>query len=308
VLVVNARGEVAGSVTGGCVEPAVYEEAQAVLRGEGPRVVTYGISDEEGFNVGLSCGGTVHIVIEPLEPDVVRGLAEAVREDRPAAVVSTLAGPEPAPQALVAPGDAGAPEEVRRALARGESEIVTVGERRLFVSSVAPRAAMYVFGAIDFAAAVASIGRFMGYRVTVCDARATFVTPERFPDVDELVVEWPHEFLARARVDERTAICVLTHDAKFDVPVLKAALATPAGYIGAMGSRRTNDQREERLRAEGVSDADLARVHAPIGLPIGSRSPAEVAVAIAAEIVASKRRPAAARQDLVRVEGGGRVD
>jgi xanthine dehydrogenase accessory factor len=307
MLAVNARGEVAGSVTGGCVEPAVYEEAQAVLRGEGPRVVTYGISDEEGFNVGLSCGGTVHIVIEPLEPSVVRGVSEAVREERPVAVVSTLAGPEPAPQALVGLADPEAPEEVRRALAQGENEIVTAGERRLFVSSVTPRAAMYVFGAIDFAAAVASVGRFMGYRVTVCDARATFVTPERFPDVDELVVEWPHEFLARAHVDERTAICVLTHDAKFDVPVLKAALATPAGYIGAMGSRRTNAQREERLRAEGVGDADLARIHAPIGLPIGSRSPAEVAVAIAAEIVAAKRRPAVGRQDLVKAGGSGRV-
>jgi xanthine dehydrogenase accessory factor len=290
VLAVNERGEVAGSVTGGCVEPAVFEEAQAVLAGEGPRLVTYGISDEEGFNVGLSCGGTVHILVESLEPDVVRGLAAAVREERPAAVVSTIRADEPRPQRLVTPGHLEEPEAVRDALTRGESEIVTADGEELFVSSVVPRPAMYVFGAIDFAAAVASVGRFLGYRVTVCDARSAFVTPERFSDVDELVIEWPHDFLERAPVDERTAICVLTHDAKFDVPVLRAALATPAGYIGAMGSRRTTEQRAERLREQGLTDEDLARIHAPIGLPIGSRTPAEVAVAIAAEIVATTRQ------------------
>jgi xanthine dehydrogenase accessory factor len=150
---------------------------------------------------------------------------------------------------------------------------------------------MYVFGAVDHAAALASIGRFLGFRVTVCDARAKFVTPERFPDVDDLVVEWPDRFLAGAPVDERTAICVLTHDHKFDVPVLKVALETPAGYVGAMGSRRTNEDRAERLRAEGVTDEELARIHAPIGLKIGSRTPEEVAVAIAAEIVQVLRSP-----------------
>jgi xanthine dehydrogenase accessory factor len=144
---------------------------------------------------------------------------------------------------------------------------------------------MYVFGAVDHAAAVAEVGRFLGFRVTICDARAKFATRERFPDVDELVVEWPDKFLADAPVDERTAICVLTHDHKFDVPVLKVALETPAGYIGAMGARRTNEDRAERLRAEGVTEDELARIHAPIGLKIGSRTPQEVAVAVAAEIV-----------------------
>jgi xanthine dehydrogenase accessory factor len=157
---------------------------------------------------------------------------------------------------------------------------------------------MYVFGAVDHAAAVASVGRFLGYRVTVCDARAKFVTPERFPDVDELVVEWPDKFLERAPVDERTVICVLTHDHKFDVPALKVALRSPAGYIGAMGARRTNADRAERLRAEGVSEEDIARIHAPIGLKIGSRTPEEVAVAIAAEIVQVMRTPKAQAQEV----------
>jgi xanthine dehydrogenase accessory factor len=157
---------------------------------------------------------------------------------------------------------------------------------------------MYVFGAIDHAAALATVGRYLGFRVTVCDARSKFVTPERFPDVDELVVEWPDKFLENAPVDERTAICVLTHDHKFDVPVLKVALRTPAGYIGAMGARRTNAERAERLRAEGVTDDEIARIHAPIGLKIGSRSPEEVAVAIAAQIVQVMRSPKPATEEV----------
>ena len=160
----------------------------------------------------------------------------------------------------------------------------------LFVESYAPRPVMYVFGAVDHAAALVTVGRFLGYRVTVCDARRAFVTPERFPDADELVVEWPDRFLESAPVDARTAICVLTHDQKFDLPVLQAALRTPARYIGAMGSRKTTEEREQRLREAGVSDDDLARIHAPIGIPIGARSPEEVAVAVAAQLIEAASR------------------
>jgi xanthine dehydrogenase accessory factor len=200
-----------------------------------------------------------------------------------------VAGPKIGEKQLVY-GDSTAngeiPQKARELLARGETGLVPLGgDEELFVSSFAPRPRMYVFGAIDFASALASMGRYLGYHVTVCDARAKFVTPERFPDVDELVVAWPDEFLASAPVDERTAICVLTHDDKFDVPILKQALGGPAGYIGAMGSRRTTERRAERLREEGASAEQLARIHAPIGLSIASRSPEEVAVAIAAEII-----------------------
>jgi xanthine dehydrogenase accessory factor len=288
VLAVSEKGEVAGSVTGGCVEPAVYEEARAVLAGGPPKLVQYGIADDEAFEVGLPCGGTVHIFVDALESPLVPPIADAIRAERPIALTMNVAGPRIGEKQLVY-GDSTEDGEVatkaRDLLARGETAVVTIGDDEVFVSSFAPRPRMYVFGAIDFASALASIGRFMGYRVTVCDARAKFVTPERFPDVDELVVDWPDRFLASAPVDARTAICVLTHDDKFDVPILKQALSGPAGYIGAMGSRRTTERRAERLRAEGLSDEDLARVHAPIGLPIGSRSPEEVAVAIAAEIV-----------------------
>ena len=277
VLAVSERGEVAGSVTGGCVEPAVYDEAREVLAGGPPRLVTYGIADEEAFEVGLPCGGTVHIFIDLAERDIVEGIAAAVRAERPVALEVHVAGARIGEKRLVSNG--AVPET---GLASDE----------LFVSSFLPRPEMYVFGAVDHAAAVATVGRFLGYRVTVCDARAKFVTPERFPDVDELVVEWPDRFLAHAHVDERTVICVLTHDHKFDIPLLKVALETPAGYIGAMGARRTNAERAERLREEGVSDEALERIHAPIGLDIGSRTPEEVAIAVGGEIVATFRKAA----------------
>jgi xanthine dehydrogenase accessory factor len=289
VLAVSERGEVAGSVTGGCVEPAVYEEAQAVLAGGPPRLVKYGIADDEAFDIGLPCGGTVNIFVDALDTSLVQPIADAVRAEKPIALAVKVAGPGIGEKRLVY-GEGGANGEVveraRELLARGETGLVPLANgEELFVSSFAPRPRLYVFGAIDFASALASLGGYLGYHVTVCDARAKFVTPERFPDVDELVVDWPDRFLASAPVDERSAICVLTHDDKFDVPILKQALAGPAGYIGAMGSRRTTERRVERLREEGVSDELLARIHAPIGLSIGSRSPEEVAVAIAAEII-----------------------
>jgi xanthine dehydrogenase accessory factor len=209
------------------------------------------------------------------------------------AYLTTIAGPQTGNPRVVAADEEPADDAdaaARPLLALGQSGVVTAGDEQVFVSSFVPRPAMYVFGAIDFASALCTVGRFLGYRVTVCDPRAIFVTPQRFPDADELVSEWPHEFLARAPVDGRTAVCVLTHDAKFDVPALKAALATPARYIGAMGSRRTTARRREKLIEQGVAEDELERIHAPIGLPIASRTPEEVAIAIGAEIVSVANR------------------
>jgi xanthine dehydrogenase accessory factor len=274
VLAVSERGEVAGSVTGGCVEPAVYEEAREVLAGGAPRLRAYGIADDEAFEVGWPCGGTVHIFIDLIDRDLVPPLVTAIKDEQPVALEAKISGEGVGRKRLVGLGAGGPAAEL---LASGESAIVETDEGELF-------------GAVDHAAAVAQVGRFLGYRVTVCDARSKFATRERFPDVDELVVEWPDRFLAQAPVDERTVICVLTHDHKFDVPLLKVALETPAGYIGAMGSRRTNETRAERLKGEGVTDEQLARIKAPIGLDIGSRTPEEVAVAVAAEIVDTFRK------------------
>jgi xanthine dehydrogenase accessory factor len=297
-LALNDLGEIAGSVTGGCVEPAVIREAQEVLDGGPARLREYGIADDEALEIGLSCGGTVGILIAELDTTVVPALDEAARSDRPAALTLTASGERIGEQRLH-DGSAG---PVARLLAGGESALADVDGDAVFVHSLAPRPAMYIFGAIDHASALARVGKLLGYRVTVCDARAKFVTPARFPEADELAVDWPDEYLRSAPVDSRTVICVLTHDEKFDVPALIAALATPAVYIGAMGSKVTTADREERLRAEGVGDAELARIHAPIGLAIGARSPEEVAVAIGAEIVeatAALRRAAAAESGAV---------
>lgn len=274
-LALNDRGEIAGSVTGGCVEPSVLQEAEEVLAGAPARLVEYGIPDEAAFEVGLACGGTVGILIAQLDTSLVPALDEAVRADRPVALAVTAAGERIGEQRLID----------GPLLDAGESTLADLDGETVFVHALHPRPAMYVFGAIDHAAALARVGKLLGYRVTVCDARAPFVTPARFPEADELVIEWPDRFLQRAPVDERTVICVLTHDAKFDVPALIAALETPAVYIGAMGSKVTTADREERLRAEGVGDAGIARLRAPIGLAIGARSPEEVAVAIGAQIV-----------------------
>ncbi len=267
-LAVNERGDIAGSVTGGCVEPAVYEEARAVLAGEAARLVEYGIEDETAFEVGLPCGGTVRILIGPVDFAVVGELRKALAAERPVELEVGVSGAH-----VVAAGR------------RTEPELA--GD--VFHLPLLPRPRMYVFGAVAHAAALAEAGRMLGYRVTVSDARSRFVTPERIPLADELVVGWPDEVLRDAPVDERTAICVLTHDRKLDVPALRAALASPAGYIGAMGSRRTTEARAAALREEGVGEEELARIRAPIGLDIGSRTPAEVAVAVAAEIVSVRR-------------------
>jgi len=272
-LAVSEDGEVAGSVTGGCVEPAIYEEARDVLAGGPARLRTYGIEDEQAFEAGLPCGGTVHVFLNTIERELVQKLSVAVRAEASVGLAMHVSGPALGEQEIV-PLD-------------GRTEAALEGD--VFVLPLLARPHMYVFGALDHAAAVARMGGFLGYHVTVCDARARFATRERFPEADELVVGWPDEYLRSAPVDERTAICILTHDHKFDVPVLKVALETPAGYIGALGARRTNEERLSQLRADGVGKEALARIHAPIGLDIGARTPEEVAVAVAAEIVALRR-------------------
>lgn len=312
VMAVSEDGLVLGSVSGGCVESAAYEEAMKVIASGIPTRVTYGIADEQAFGIGLTCGGTLHLYVEPLADSagpVLGRLADMLDARTPVALATVLGG-ESSPGSKVLVGESGVlegsygdpaldrviGEEARGMLELSESGLRsfgTEGERRkddvaVFIQSFSPPPDMYVFGAIDFAAAVTRIGKFLGYRVTVCDAREPFATALRFPEADEIAVEWPHEFLERAPVDKRTAICVLTHDPKFDVPLLKAALATSAGYIGAMGSRRTDAERTQRLLEEGLSPDDLARIAGPIGLDIRARSPEEVAVSIAAELIAAR--------------------
>ncbi len=288
-LAVSSRREVAGGVTGGCVEPAVIREANEVLRGSRGRLVHYGLDDEDGFDVGLTCGGRIAVAVYRLEPDLVGPIADAVRSDTPVALTLRLDEERFGEQSIVgmanANGDA-LSQAARSLLEIGESAIVeTADGEPVFVESYAPRPNLYLFGASDHVAALVPIAKQLGYRVTVCDPRTVFLTRERFPLADELVDDWPDRFLARAPIDPRTGICLMTHDLKFDVPALKVAFASNAGFIGAIGSAKTRADRTERLREEGIGDAELARLHAPVGIHIGARTPDEVAVSIAAQLI-----------------------
>ncbi len=319
-MLLGPGGEAVGSVSGGCVEGAVYELSQEVVEGGTPVLQRYGVSDDDAFAVGLTCGGILDVFVEPVSRQTfpeLGAVADDVAAGRPVAVATVIEHPDPAwlgRRLVVRPeeseetptGTLGSPradgavtDDARGLLAAGRTETLTYGpdgERRgegmrVFVSAFAPRPRMLVFGAIDFAAAVAHVGSFLGYRVTVCDARPVFATKSRFPAADEVVVEWPHRYLTAevegGRIDGRTVVCVLTHDPKFDVPVLEVALRLPeVAYVGAMGSRRTHEDRLERLREAGMTEGDLARLSSPIGLDLGARTPEETAVSIAAEIVA----------------------
>ena len=309
-MAVSADGEAVGSVSGGCVEGAVYELATDVIQSGTPVLRRYGISDDDAFAVGLTCGGIIDIFVEPVSQQrysALRQVGEAVRVGTPVAVATVIEGPGQLGARRIiwegdrAEGTLGAgdrldqavDDDARGMLAQGVTAVRRYGpegERRrddlaVFVQSFAPPPRMLVFGAIDFAAAVARAGKFLGYRVTVCDARPVFATASRFPDADEVITDWPHRYLAGIGTDERTVICVLTHDPKFDVPLLEVALRRPAAYIGAMGSRRTHDDRLARLREAGLSEAELARLRSPVGLDLGARTPEETAIAIAAELI-----------------------
>ncbi len=317
-MAVGPDGTAVGSVSGGCVEGAVYELATSMLSGEhpGPVLQRYGVSDDDAFTVGLTCGGILDIYLETLSKQTFPefgALGASITAAEPVALATITAGrPDQVGRHLViwtadtvgglgtARLDDAVRDDARGLLATGRTATVTYGpdgQRRgeglsVFVSCFAPAPRMLVFGAIDFAAAVARVGSFLGYRVTVCDARPVFATGKRFPEADEVIVDWPHRYLRTqveaGAVDGRTVICVLTHDPKFDVPVLVEALRLPVAYVGAMGSRNTHLERLGRLRDAGLTGADLDRLSSPIGLDLGARTPEETAISIAAEIVARR--------------------
>src|SRR5919112_3423934 len=315
-MLVGPDKSVVGSLSGGGVESDVYAVAGRVLADGQPMLKRYGISDSDAVAVGLTCGGIIDVFVQRVNRATFAELdrvALAVEEQRPVAVTTVVRHPDPdrvgrqlvldddrTVGSLGSQGtDAAVTADVRGLLANGRNDLLTYGrdgQRRgegmqVFTESFAPKPRMLVFGAIDFAAAVADLGSFLGYRVTVCDARPVFATRTRFPNAEEVVVEWPHRYLQAevqaGRIDHRTAICVLTHDPKFDVPLLKIALTTPvACYVGAMGSRRTHQNRLAQLADQGLSPAELSRLSSPIGLDLGARTPQETALSILAEIIA----------------------
>jgi len=307
-MLVTPDGEAVGSVSGGCVEGALFEVCTEVLTDGVPRLEHYGVSNDDAFAVGLTCGGILEVFVEQVTQDTwpeLPDIAARIERGEPVCVATIIKGQHFVGRHLVitpdsASGTLGADrlddtvrEDARGMLAAGRTGTIEYGpegERlgeglTVFVSSFAPPARMFVFGAIDFSAALVKAAKMLGYEVTVCDARPVFATNKRFPDADHVVVDWPHRWLEQQDVDERTVIVVLTHDPKFDVPALQIALDTRAGYIGAMGSRRTHEDRIARLREAGVSDEQLARIHSPIGLDIGARTPEETAISMCAEII-----------------------
>lgn len=325
MMAVDADGQVIGSLSGGCVESAVHELALEVLSTGRAASAQYGTSDAEAFAVGLACGGQIDVlltaVIEPAAVSSLRIYLAAVSASRAAALALELpgdieddgAGLDRPSRILVldaerrAYGDFGHERltahistDARAMIADGATGILEYDETgrrlgsgtRVFVTTSTPPPRLLIFGAIDYAAALAELGRFLGYQVTVCDARQVFTTSERFPAAHEVVVSWPHRYFAAeaatGRITASTVVAVLTHDLKFDVPVLLEAVRSAADYVGALGSRRTHALRTEALREAGASEEEIARIHAPIGLDLGARSPEATAVSILAEVLAER--------------------
>ena len=317
IMVLGPDGEVTGSVSGGCVEGAVYESCVDVLATGRPRLEHYGVSDAEAFSVGLTCGGEIDIFVEPVSPQTYPELGDALSTEHPPAAVATVIAhelPDRVGRHLVvhesgtlgslgsqaldeavareARARAGEGKNKSTAVAYQRDEVAGEPAVRVLISVRVIPARLLVFGATDLTAAVASLGTFAGYHVTVCDARSAFATSARFHDAAEVINEWPHRYLAReaaeGRIDKHTALAVLTHDPKFDTPLLQAALTMPVGYIGLLGSRRTCEDRRRRLVDAGVPAEQLDRLRAPIGLDIGGHSVQETAISILAEIIAAR--------------------
>ena len=293
-LAISERGELAGSVSGGCVENDVYEHACEVLGGSQPQLISYGISVDQAFSVGLPCGGEIDVFVEEPPELLLDRLAEVVEREERGVLFTVVEGDGLGRELLVLEdgetvGDPNPAlvERVPELLRAGRNTLLEVdGGSRVFAEVYGPAPRLLVYGAVDTGEALCRAAKLIGWRTILADARAKFATPERIPSADELVVAWPEDALAQVRPDYQTAVVVLTHDDKFDVPALKGALETEAFYVGALGSRRNQERRRERLLEAGVPEEQLARIAGPCGLDIGAETPAETALSILAEILA----------------------
>ena len=308
-MLIDDRGDIEGSVTGGCVEAALVEEASRILAGGDARVVTYGVSDEEAAGVGLMCGGTVHVFVHELGEDTLPALdavAAARDADRPVARAMLLEGERAGATISIVDdevaGSLGVTELLDRSVARDARGQLDEGVSRtrrygaggevmgsdlgVYIQAFSSAPRMVIFGAIDYSAEMAKLAGDVGYAVTICDAREPFVSSPRFSRSAEVVVDWPDRYMEGRELGPRDVVLVFTHDPKFDQPALLAALDSGAGYVGALGSRRTHRKRVERLREAGLDDEQLATIHAPCGLDLGARTPSETAVSILAEVIA----------------------
>jgi xanthine dehydrogenase accessory factor len=312
VMLVSSDGRLAGSVSGGCVEGAAYEEVERARADGKARVIRYGISDEQAWDVGLACGGTIDVLMQPSLPSAV----EVAARELGRAVITLLPDDAPGPAfGPVAPAEGAAPEpeltlnagsdsldgttgdetadtaltgHARDALLRGTSRTVEVNGRSYFIEAFAKKPRLVIVGAVQVAIPLVALARTMGYETIVIDGRPAFASAERFPDVDRLVVGWPDEVADEIGLGPEDSVAILSHDVKFDEPAILTALARGCRYVGAVGSRKTQTDRRDRLRAAGLSDTQLARLRGPIGLDLGGREPAETALSIMAEVVADR--------------------
>lgn len=310
-MAVNQNGEVAGSLSGGCVESSVVDSALSLISNQSAgdntcgRVLQFDAAgdDEVSLEVGLTCGGKIEVFIEPLADTVRNALIKARDAKLPLAIVTIVEGDDSGKSLVVMQnaeheGSLGSPE-LDASLSMVALNTLETGECRLvdgengsiaFIQSIVAPPHLVIVGAVDFTAALTRMARVLGYRITVCDARETFATSARFPEADEVVVDWPHRFIETisSSLGPGDAVCVLTHDHKYDIPAIVTSLNSKVGYIGAMGSRKTHGERKQRLIDAGVSEDALTRIMAPIGLDIGASTPEEVAIAICAEIIAAR--------------------
>ncbi|MDX6511687.1 MAG: xanthine dehydrogenase accessory factor [Gaiellaceae bacterium] len=296
-LVVSAGGELAGSVSGGCVEGDVFGHACEVLEGSRPQLLSYGIADELAFSVGLPCGGEIDVFVEEPDSALLERVLQVVETEERAVLFTIVEGEPLGAELLVTEAGesvgAGPPEladHVDEILRRGRNTLLELGETKVFAEVYGPAPRIVVIGAVDTAEALCRSAKAIGWHTIVADARGKFATRERIPSADELIVEWPDEALTQVAPDYQTAVVVLTHDDKFDIPALKHALGTEAFYVGALGSRRNQERRRERLLEEGVDEAQLQRISGPCGLDIGADTPSETAVSILGEILAVRAR------------------
>jgi len=305
-MLVSRDGRMAGSVSGGCLEAAVVLEAQATLAGEAPpRILHYGISDDLGWEVGLSCGGTVDIFVETIMGDVsdpvFRELQCEVEAERPIVLLTVLHGAYAGSRAALATEnrlvgtlgstsmDAEAPESAAARLASGLAGIDEIDGVQVFVDPIVPAPQLAVIGAVDIAIPLTSMARAAEFRVTVIDPRRAFNTEDRIPNAHRRMILWPDAAIPELGLGRRDAAVCLAHDPKFEDPALMGLLRTDVGYVGAIGSRSTHTKRVARLLEGGLCDADIARIHSPVGLDLGAASPAEIALAVLGEIVAVRR-------------------
>ncbi len=306
-MALTPDGQIAGSVSGGCVEGAVFETGAQVLKTGRPQLLHFGVADETAWEVGLACGGSIEVFVKPLDTVLYNALRAELAEERLAATVTVVHGPAhllgreillredgSVVGALENSLDEQAIAAARAAMVEGQPQRRTLPDAaaepvELFVDVLLPSPTLIAVGGVHIAIALAAIAKTLGYRTIVVDPRRAFGSEARFPHVDRLIQAWPDEALAQITLTRSTAVAMLTHDPKLDDPALKIVLPSPAFYVGALGSRKTQEQRRRRLLAAGLSEAQLARLHGPIGIDIGAKTPEEIALAVMGQIVAARR-------------------